>query len=149
LQFSFGGNPKNSDLPHNYIRNSVAYTGTHDNDTTIGWFTDPGKIGSTRTAEEIQRERKFCLRYLNSDGAEINWDFMRALMQSVSNRVVIPLQDVLGLGSEARMNLPNSTEGNWLWRFKTGAINESLSRRLREMTETYGRLSKTLTDTPE
>ena len=149
LQFSFGGDPKNSDLPHNYIRNSVAYTGTHDKDTTIGWFTDPGKVGSTRTAEEIQRERKFCLRYLNSDGAEINWDFMRALMQSVSNRVVIPLQDVLGLGSEARMNLPNSTEGNWLWRFKTGSINESLSRRLREMTETYGRLSKTLTDTPE
>jgi len=140
LQFSFGGNPKNSDLPHNYIQNSVAYTGTHDNDTTVGWFTDSGKTGSTRTAEEIKRERQFCLRYLNSNGAEINWDFIRALMQSVSNRVVIPLQDVLGLGSGARMNLPNSTEGNWLWRFKTGAINESLSRRLREMTETYGRL---------
>ena len=140
LQFAFGGDSRNSDLPHNYLRNSVAYTGTHDNDTTVGWFNGSGQTGSTRTAEEIDRERKFCVRYLNSNGTEINWDFIRALMQSVSNRVVIPLQDVLGLGSEARMNLPNSTTGNWLWRLKSGAVNELLSARLKEMSETYGRL---------
>jgi len=140
LQFAFGGDAKNSDLPHNYIRNSVAYTGTHDNDTTVGWFDDEGQEGATRTANEVRREHNFCLRYLHSDGNQINWDFIRALMQSVSNRVVIPLQDVLGLGSEARMNLPNSTTGNWLWRFRTGALNDSSSARLREMAQTYGRL---------
>src|SRR5205085_11196734 len=102
LQFAFGGDVKNHDLPHNYIRNSVVYTGTHDNDTTVGWFESVAGPGSTRATEQIERERKFCLDYLNSDGAEIHWDFTRALLASVADTAIIPLQDVLGLGNEAR-----------------------------------------------
>jgi 4-alpha-glucanotransferase len=139
LQFAFGGDTKNIDLPHNYERNVVAYTGTHDNDTTVGWFSSVAGEGSTRTAKQIETERKFCLDYLNSTGKEINWDFIRALFASVANTAVVPLQDVLGLGTEARMNLPNSIEGNWSWRVKSGALTKDLSERLLELTLLYGR----------
>jgi 4-alpha-glucanotransferase len=140
LQFGFGGDAKNIDLPHNYIANVVAYTGTHDNDTTVGWFESVAGEGSTRTAEQIERERKFCLDYLNSDGREIHWDFIRAVLASVANTAIVPLQDVLGLGTEARMNLPNSTEGNWSWRYRAGALTDEIAARLKELTTLYGRL---------
>jgi 4-alpha-glucanotransferase len=139
LQFAFGSDTKNSDLPHNYEPNVVAYTGTHDNDTTVGWFRSVAGEGSTRTAKQIERERTFCLNYLNSNGKEIHWDFIRAVLASVANTAVVPLQDVLGLGTEARMNLPNSTEGNWSWRVKPGALTSDIATRLRELTELYGR----------
>jgi len=139
LQFGFGSDTKNTDLPHNYAPNVVAYTGTHDNDTTVGWFRSVAGEGSTRTAKQIERERTFCLNYLNSDGKEIHWDFIRAVLASVANTAVVPLQDVLGLGTEARMNLPNSTEGNWSWRVKPGALTSDIATRLRELTELYGR----------
>lgn len=142
LQFGFGGDSKSIDLPHNYIRNIVVYTGTHDNDTTVGWFKSEAGAGSTRDAAQVERERKFCQDYLHSDGKEIHWDFIRALLASVANTALIPLQDVLGLGTEARMNLPASTGGNWNWRFKANALSEDLSSRLRAMTELYGRLLK-------
>jgi 4-alpha-glucanotransferase len=143
LQFAFGGDSKNIDLPHNYHRNIAVYTGTHDNDTTVGWFKSAAGAGSTRKAEEIERERKFCLDYLNSDGREIHWDFIRAVLASVGNIAIIPLQDVLGLGNEARMNLPNSTSGNWSWRYTAGALTPSLRARLKELTALYGRSPKT------
>ncbi|MGH9970355.1 MAG: 4-alpha-glucanotransferase [Pyrinomonadaceae bacterium] len=139
LQFGFGGDPKNIDLPHNYVPNVVAYTGTHDNDTTVGWFRSVAGEGSTRTAKQIERERTFCLNYLNSTGKEIHWDFIRTVLASVANTAVVPLQDVLGLGTEARMNLPNSTEGNWSWRVKPKALTDDLAKRLSELTELYGR----------
>jgi len=139
LQFGFGSDTRNTDLPHNYTPNVVAYTGTHDNDTTVGWFRSVAGEGSTRTAKQIERERTFCLNYLNSDGKEIQWDFIRAVLASVANTAVVPLQDVLGLGTEARMNLPNSTEGNWSWRVKPGALTSDIATRLRELTELYGR----------
>jgi 4-alpha-glucanotransferase len=139
LQFAFGGDPKNIDLPHNYERNVVAYTGTHDNDTTVGWFTSVAGAGSTRTAEQIERERTFCLKYLNTTGKEIHWDFIRTVLASVANTAVVPLQDLLGHGTEARMNLPNSTEGNWSWRFKDGALTADITTRLKDLTELYGR----------
>jgi len=139
LQFGFGGDTKNIDLPHNYTTNVVAYTGTHDNDTTVGWFQSVAGEGSTRTARQIDRERKFCLNYLNSNGKEIHWDFIRAVLASVANTAIVPLQDVLGLGTEARMNLPNSTEGNWAWRYKAGALTEKIETRLKELTDWYGR----------
>lgn len=141
LQFSFGGDTKNTDLPHNYERNVAAYTGTHDNDTTVGWFSSVAGEGSTRTAEQIERERTFCLNYLNSPGKEIHWDFIRGVLSSVANTAVVPLQDLLGLGTEARMNLPNTTEGNWSWRFKAGALTSDLSTRLKKLTELYGRVT--------
>jgi len=139
LQFAFGSDATNTDLPHNYTRNLVVYTGTHDNDTTVGWFTSGEGKGSTRGADEIDREREFCLRYLNSDGREINWDFIRAALASVADVAIVPLQDLLGLGNEARMNLPNSTSGNWTWRFEEEVLTEEIGTRLRDLTRTYGR----------
>ena len=109
--------PKMQDLPHNYIRNCVAYTGTHDNDTAVGWWRSRLEAG-----EDAEREREFSLEYLKSDGKEINLDMIRALLVSVADTTIIPMQDLLGLGSEARMNLPASTSGNWQWRFSEGDI---------------------------
>jgi 4-alpha-glucanotransferase len=140
LQFGFGGDAKNLDLPHNYVANVVAYTGTHDNDTTVGWFESVPGEGSTRTAEQIERERQFCRDYLNSDGKEIHWDFIRTVLASVANTAIMPLQDVLGLGTEARMNLPNSTAGNWSWRYRAGALTDTIAARLKALTRLYGRL---------
>lgn len=142
LQFAFGGDAKNIDLPHNYIRNSVVYTGTHDNDTTVGWFNSVAGAGSTRDAGQVERERRFCLDYLNSDGKEINWDFIRALLASIADTAIVPLQDVLGLGTEARMNLPNTTEGNWAWRYRAGALDSEITARLKKLTQLYGREHK-------
>lgn len=139
LQFAFGGDSKNIDLPHNYHRNVVVYTGTHDNDTTVGWFKSAAGAGSTRDAVQIERERKFCLHYLNSDGTEINWDFIRAVLASVANTAIIPLQDVLGLGNDARMNLPASMNGNWNWRYRADALTDTIRDRLKDLTELYGR----------
>ena len=142
LQFGFGGDTKNLDLPHNYIRNCVVYTGTHDNDTTVGWYTSVAGAGSTRDREQIERERKLCLDYLNSDGREIHWSFIRALLSSVADTAIVPVQDLLGLGTEARMNLPNSTSGNWAWRLKSGALTDEIGARLKKLTEVYGRGNK-------
>jgi 4-alpha-glucanotransferase len=139
LQFAFGGDPLNHDLPHNYHHNVVVYTGTHDNDTTVGWFKSEAGTGSTRDAAQIEREREFCMKYLQTDGREIHWDFIRAVLASVADTAVVPLQDVLGLGTRARMNLPNSTSGNWAWRYKSDALSDDTGRRLKELTELYGR----------
>jgi 4-alpha-glucanotransferase len=137
LQFAFGSDAENIHLPHNYDSNVVAYTGTHDNTTTVGWFTE--NAGDGRTDNEVQAERAFCKEYLNTDGDEIHWDFIRAVLASVANTAIIPLQDVLGLGSGARMNLPNSVEGNWKWRVKANALTDEIVTRLESLTETYGR----------
>src|ERR1043165_6838841 len=140
LQFAFSSDTKNIDLPHNYHQNVVVYTGTHDNDTTVGWFNSVAGEGSTRTAEQVECERKFCLKYLRTDGKRIHWDFLRAVLASVANTAIVPLQDVLGLGSEARMNLPNSTSGNWLWRFNEKDLTHELASELRELTRMYRRM---------
>jgi 4-alpha-glucanotransferase len=139
LQFAYGGDTRNIDLPHNYHRNVVVYTGTHDNDTAVGWFDSEAGGGSTRTAKQIEREREFCRSYLNTKGREIHWDFIRAVLSSVANTSIIPLQDVLGLGTEARMNLPASTEGNWQWRYTPRALTKKIGDRLLKLTELYGR----------
>lgn len=141
LQFAFGDEPESDAFkPHNYVRNCVVYTGTHDNDTTVGWFNglDSGK--STLTSAQILAERDFALRYLHSDGSEIHWDFIRAALASVAGMAIIPMQDVLGLGSEARMNLPASSENNWRWRFRESELKPELASRLRNLTWIYGRL---------
>jgi 4-alpha-glucanotransferase len=142
LQFAFRGDSKTIDLPHNYIRNCVVYTGTHDNDTTVGWFRSRAGAGSTRNAEDIARERAYCRRYLNSRGHEIHWDLIRAAWASVADTAVAPLQDVLGLDSRARMNLPASQRGNWQWRYRPSSLTRRLSDRLGEMTLLYGRGEK-------
>ncbi|HVF90260.1 MAG TPA: 4-alpha-glucanotransferase [Blastocatellia bacterium] len=139
LQFAFGGDPNDTHLPHNYARASVVYTGTHDNDTTVGWFNRRPEKDSPSSAARIERERNLALKYLGSDGEEIHWDFIRAAFASVSDLAIIPLQDVLGLDSSARMNLPATPDGNWAWRFKPGALTREIGERLKEMTEIYGR----------
>ena len=139
LQFAFGGTSDNTHLPHNYDKNTVVYTGTHDNDTVAGWFScQPGE-GSTLNAEQIERERNYCRNYLSTDGMEINWDFIRAAMASVADISIIQLQDVLGLGSQARMNIPASEQGNWGWRYTEGALTSESSARLKELAAIYGR----------
>jgi 4-alpha-glucanotransferase len=139
LQFAFGGDAKNQDLPHNYINNCVAYTGTHDNDTTVGWYLSQAGAGSTRDESEISREHDYCLKYLASDGEEIHWDFIRSVWASVANTAIAPMPDLLGLGTEGRMNLPASESGNWHWRMDKDAITDEITKRLKDLTETYGR----------
>jgi 4-alpha-glucanotransferase len=140
LQFAFGNDPQAPTFrPHNYPRQVVAYTGTHDNDTTVGWWRSKGSGDSTRSEEDIRRERDFAMRYLNTDGKEMEWTFIRTLEASVADTVLIPLQDVLGLGTEARMNQPATLGGNWRWRYRPGALKPELAQRLRELAELYDR----------
>ncbi len=140
LQFAFGTDPQAPTFrPHNYPREVVAYTGTHDNDTTVGWWTSTGETDSTRSAEDIVRERNFTRRYLRTDGSEINWVFIQTVMASVADTVLVPLQDVLGLGTEARMNLPGRAEGNWQWRFREGDLTTSIAARLHDLATMYDR----------
>lgn len=139
LQFGFSSDAENKFLPHNYEHEDVVYTGTHDNDTTLGWFNAEEGVGSTRTALQIEKERDYCLKYLDTDGLEIHWDLIRAVFASVADIAIIPLQDVIGLGTEARMNLPASTGGNWNWRFRRGDLKTGMLTRLAELSETYGR----------
>jgi 4-alpha-glucanotransferase len=142
LQFAFGSDPQAPDFkPHNFPRELVAYTGTHDNDTTVGWWTSSGASDSTRTPEMIAAERDHTLRYLGlTSGDGINWSFIRALMASVASTVVFPAQDLLGLGSAARMNMPSTLGTNWLWRLEPGALTPAIAARLAEMVKLYDRL---------
>jgi 4-alpha-glucanotransferase len=140
LQFAFGTDPNAQDfLPHNYQRRAVAYTGTHDNDTVVGWFHDPGS--GTRSPAQTEKERRAALHYLGSDGdaADIHWKMIRAVMASVANVAVVPAQDLLGLGPEARMNRPGTGAGNWAWRLPEGALTPALAARLRDLAVTYER----------
>ncbi|HEV8129660.1 MAG TPA: 4-alpha-glucanotransferase [Acidobacteriota bacterium] len=140
LQFAFGNDSQADKFkPYNYEKNCVVYTGTHDNDTAVGWFASSGARDSTRTADQIRAERQFALDYLNSDGRQIHWDFIRAALSSVANTAIIPLQDVLGLGSEARMNLPASIGNNWTWRIQKEQLKPEMGERLLKMTKIYGR----------
>ena len=139
LQMGFGTDACNIDLPHNHVKNAVVYTGTHDNDTANGWFNSKAGAGSTRDASQIQQERERCMRYLKSNGKEIHWDFIEAAYASVCDIAIVPLQDILGLGSKSRMNLPASQDGNWNWRFKQESLNPELAERLKAMVVFYGR----------
>jgi 4-alpha-glucanotransferase len=140
FQFGFSTDATNKDLPHNYVRNTVVYTGTHDNDTAVGWFnSDPSAAGSVRSAAQVEREKQTALAYLRSDGSEINWDFIRAVLSSAGDTALVPLQDVLGLGPEARMNVPATMSGNWAWRFRPGELTPEHAARLRRLSELYGR----------
>jgi 4-alpha-glucanotransferase len=132
LQFAFGTDPQGPTfLPYNYSRNSVAFTGTHDNDTTRGWFE---KLGET--------ERRAALDYLGTEGREIHWEMIRCVWSSVANLALAPLQDLLGLGSEARMNLPGTASGNWEWRLAPGQLGSDPQERLGNLTRIYGRRAR-------
>lgn len=130
LQFAFDSREESDYLPHNYSNNSVVYTGTHDNDTTMGWY------------DSLNRQDKaFAKRYLNIKAKkEIYWEFIRAALSSVADTAIIPVQDYLGLGSEARVNMPSTLGNNWKWRLRDGQLDDSLAERIREMTKLYGRI---------
>jgi len=132
FQFSFASDPDDDFLPHNYPRNCVAYTGSHDNDTSLGWYQSA-----------TERERDFCRRYLARSGKEIAWSLVRVLWQSVANWVLAPMQDFLSLGSWARMNYPGNPSGNWGWRMRPNAIDSQLTHRIYELNYLYGRLPET------
>lgn len=140
LQFAFGGERGVREfLPHSYPRDRVVYTGTHDNDTTLGWWHSTGGGDSTRATEEVTREKAFALRYLASDGTEMNWVLIRAALASVADTALIPMQDVLGVGSEGRMNFPGREHGNWRFRFSWGQVTPEITHRLRELADLYDR----------
>lgn len=129
LQFAFAEGEANHFLPHHYVPNTVAYTGTHDNDTALGWWDAVSG-----------REKDFALQYLKSDGKEIQWDMMRALSASVANTVVYPMQDVLGLSGEHRMNFPGQPAGNWEWRFSWEQLRPEYTQALAEMASEHNRI---------
>ncbi len=116
LQFAFGGDAKNPYLPHNLHHNGVVYPGTHDNDTTLGWYATAG-----------EKARDHLRRYLRVSGTEAGWDFIRAAYSAVSRIAILPMQDLLSLGSEARLNSPGKPEGNWRWRLADGDIERLTS----------------------
>ena len=128
LQYAFGGDANNGDLPHNYIRNSVAYTGTHDNDTIAGWYRSASK-----------NERIFCCEYTGSNGRNIHWDLIRTVWASVADTAIVPMQDIFGLGSESRMNTPATASGNWSWRLGDDVFSKDVATKLLDLTEIYGR----------
>ena len=131
LQFAFGSGPRNPYLPHNFRPASVVYTGTHDNDTTAGWY-------ATATEEERHHARE----YLASDGSRIVWDLVRLGLASVADTAITPLQDLLELGSAARMNRPGVPGGNWRWRYSPHALSPELLNRLKALTELFGRANE-------
>jgi 4-alpha-glucanotransferase len=139
LQFAFGNDPQAPTFrPHNYSRDMVAYTGTHDNDTIMAWW-EGGAEGSVRSAADVVAEKALAREYLATDGREMNWVMIRALMASVADTVVFPAQDLLGLGAAARMNQPSTLGGNWRWRVREEALTPALAARLAKLVRTYDR----------
>ena len=129
LQFAFGEDETHYFLPHHYAPNSVAYIGTHDNDTCIGWW-------NSATPEE----KAFARKYLGSEGDEIQWDMIRAISDSEANTVIIAMQDVLGLSGEHRMNYPSRQEGNWEWRFSWDQVRPEQTLALAKISSEHGRI---------
>ena len=128
LQFAFGGEPQHPFLPHTYETNAVVYTGTHDNDTSAGWY---------RAAPE--RERDMLRRYLSTPASDVAWDLIKAAEGSRADVCLVPMQDVLGLASEARMNTPGVAAGNWGWRFDWSNVPSDAAARLADVTRSAGR----------
>ena len=140
LQFAFGKDPQAPTFkPHNYVRDLVAYTGTHDNDTVVGWWNSSGGGDSTRTLEGVVKEKAHARAYLAFKDEPIHWVMIRGIMSSVANTAIAPMQDILGLGSEARMNLPGVPSGYWKWRMKPGAASDQIAARLKDMVTLYDR----------
>jgi len=134
LQFAFGDGMENKFLPHNYKKNSVVYTGTHDNDTTRGYF-EKEKNNKNNIYDHAQE-------YLNYYGDDLTFELIRTAYCSAADIVIIPLQDILNLGTEARMNFPGTLGGNWVWRFTWDQITENLSAKYKHFTDLYERPPK-------
>lgn len=131
LQFAFAEGENHPFLPHQYTTNSVAYTGTHDNDTCIGWWNSAHP-----------QEKEFARKYLGTEGNQIQWDMIRAISNSVANTVIIPMQDVLGLSGDHRMNFPGHPIGNWEWRFSWSQVNLEQTQQLANISAVNNRSQK-------
>lgn len=134
IQFAFDSREDSDYLPHNYIRNSVVYTGTHDNETTVGWFKNLNK-----------EDAQMALDYMNRDefksDEDLAWSFIKMAMGSVSDRCIIPMQDYLALGNEARINHPSTIGGgNWEWRMQKNAFSKELAKKINTITKLYARI---------
>lgn len=128
LQFAFEGG-ESTFLPHQFdTRNCICYTGTHDNDTTVGWY---------QHTSEYARDK--VRRYMNTDASSVSWDFIRICLGTVARYAIFPVQDLLKVGNDCRMNTPGTAEHNWEWRFREGELNPGMAGGLRQMTELFGR----------
>jgi 4-alpha-glucanotransferase len=139
LMFAFSGDWREYQ-PHRFDRRTAVYTGTHDNDTTMGWLTAHERTQDGHAAHQLRMERERALRYAGSDGKEPHWDMIRLAMASVANIALFPLQDVLGLGTDSRMNVPGTATGNWTWRFHRERLLPAMGERLRGLADTYERI---------
>jgi len=128
LQFAFDGSENNNFLPHTYTQNCVVYTGTHDNDTTLGWYQSA-----------TEKDKEAIHDYFNFKPSTVHWELIRLAWSSVANMSIAPMQDILGLGTECRMNLPGTTSGNWKWRIEKEAINNDIIEKLKKYTRIYQR----------
>lgn len=128
LQFAFGGDAGNTHLPHQHPFESVVYTGTHDNDTTVGWYWGAP-----------QHVRDYLWKYARVSGDGVGWGMIAEAMRSNADWAIVPVQDVLGLGGDCRMNVPGQAQGNWGWRLTQGQLQSAHAQRLRELTQVYGR----------
>ena len=128
LQFAFGGDTEEAFLPHNYDQNCIVYTGSHDNDTTRGWFE-----------KSAPHEQQYCLAYLGGIKNDISWDMVRLASSSTALMSIFPLQDLLSLGSDARMNMPGKPDGNWSWRLLPDQLQPHHAQRMAEITHIFGR----------
>jgi 4-alpha-glucanotransferase len=133
LQFAFSADSEDPFLPHNYQANYVAYTGTHDNDTSVGWYNQAPEI-----------ERDFARRYLARSGNDIAHDFIRAIWSSVAAFALAPMQDMLRLGTDSRMNYPGKASGNWSWRLAPSQMEDGLKSQLKEYNTLYSRLPESM-----
>lgn len=141
LQFAFGTDPQAATfIPHNLTTDVVLYTGTHDNDTVMGWWKRTAETDPNNDQETIDQERDLARRYLNIDGGDDPaWAFIRAAFSSVARLAIVPVQDVLSLDNSARLNRPGQPAGNWQWRLQPGQLTEDHGERLREFAWLYGR----------
>jgi len=135
LEFAFDdGEDGRRYLPHRYPAHTIAYTGTHDNDTVRGWFNERPRPGDAEHAAALRRRRRRVLDYVGTDGRELHWDLVGLLMRSAANTVIFPVQDLLGLDSRARMNVPGTPTDNWRWRLAEGALDRPTLERLARLT---------------
>ena len=131
LEFAFVAGEDSDYLPHNYDKNCVVYTGTHDNDTLQGWY-------QTLSEEDKEMTKEYLNNPYTPD-EEVHWDFISLAMRSVADTCIIPVQDYLGLGNKARINMPSTLGGNWMWRMKKGAFTDELIKKIRKTTEVCAR----------
>jgi 4-alpha-glucanotransferase len=129
LQFAFDSDSNNEYLPHNYNNNDyIVYTGTHDNDTTVGWYS-----------KADEKSKDFMRKFLNVSGEDVSWDLIRFAFASAASTVIIPFQDLIGLGDDYRMNTPGVAVGNWQARYKSGMLNDDIANKLLYLCEIFNR----------